>query len=271
MFATSRFLVAVLTVAMVALTQARADERPLGREHLASIQEATRDLAREVEFLQDIVAEQSGKKGQTLYRQADAMLADIVDFQKSLKPESTRERLYKSFDELDGKLHKILKAVQALGPEQRLLQRSAARVSAADEHLHFALSAQDGSEGRAKQVLERQTRALVTAARQVDNMAEYSLGTVQGRGVLVGDLHKLAEAAEHFQKELASQTDRAHLRKEFAAVNQAWARAIRGLKALKAGDNMRLLRAVDQLDRLHERLYRLLDMKGDRPQLIIST
>ena len=87
----------------------------------------------------------------------------------------------------------------------------------------------------------------------------------------MGDLHKLAEAAEQFQKVLASGADRPRLVKEFAAVDQAWERAIRGLQELKAGDNMRLLRAVGQLDRLHERLYRLLDMKGERPQLIIRT
>jgi len=34
---------------------------------------------------------------------------------------------------------------------------------------------------------------------------------------------------------------------------------------------MHLLRAAGQFDRLHERLYRLLGVEGERPQLIIRT
>ena len=266
-----RCSIAVLTVAMVALHHLRADDGPLGRELLAPIREATRDLAREVEYLQDVIAQQQrGEKDRTLYGQADSVLAGIAEFQKSLKPETTRERLYKAFDELDRKLHEFLKAVQALGPEQRLLQRLAERISAADEQMHYVLSAQDRSESRAAQIVERQTRALVTAARFLDKTAAYTLGTVQARGILVADLHKLAEVTERFQKGLSG-ADRPHLRKDFVAVNQAWERAIRGLQELKAGENMGLLRAAGELDRLHERLFRLLGMEGDRPQLIILT
>jgi hypothetical protein len=271
MFATPRSLFVTVMVAMIAPTHAHADDRPLGRAHLASIQEATRDLAREVEFLQDIVAEQSGKQGPTLYRQADAVLADIVAFQKSLIAPTPRERLDKAFDKLDGKLHEFLKAVQALGPEQRPLQRAAGRVSVADEELHFALAAQDSLESRAKQLLERQTRAMVTVARHLDETAGYTGGTGPGRNVLLEDLHKLAEATEQFQKGLAAGKDRPQLRKDFAAVDQAWEQAARGFQGLQPGDNMRLIRAAGQLDRIHERLYRLLGIEGERHQLILRT
>ena len=271
MFTTPRYLLAVLTVTMVALAQASADDRALGREDLASVQEATRDLAREVEYLQDVFVELRGTKERPLYGQADALLAGIEDFQKSLKPEASRERLEKAFESLDGKVHKFLKAVQDLGPEDRVLQRSAARVGIADEQLHFALFAPGALEGKANQILERQIRALVIAAQQLDKTAEYTLGTIQGKGVLVRDLHKLVEAAEQFQKKLASETDRPKLRKDFAALNQAWERATRGIAELKLSENSHLLRSAGQLDRAHERLYRLLGVEGERPQLIIRT
>lgn len=85
------------------------------------------------------------------------------------------------------------------------------------------------------------------------------------------DLHKLVEAAYQFQKKLASETDRAKLRKDFAALNQAWERATRGIAELKLRENSHLLRSAVQLDRAHERLCRLLGVEGERPQLIIGT
>lgn len=204
-----RYLLAALTAALLAPAHARADDRAPTREELASIQEATRNLTREVEYLQDVVEEQGDEKERGLYRQADVVLAGVEAFRKSLKPATTRERLYKEFDERDPKLHELLKSVQGLGPEQRLLKRAAAKVRAADDQLHYALFVGDTSEARTKQVLERQTHSFLDAAQQLDKTGAYSLGAVQGRGVLVGDLHKLAEEAEQFQKGLAAGNDRA--------------------------------------------------------------
>lgn len=271
MFTTPRYLLAVLTVTMVALAQASADDRPLGREDLASVQDATRDLAREVEYLQDIIVELRGNQVRALYGQADALLAGIEDFEQSVKPEATREHLEQEFETLDGNVHEFLKAVQDLGPEQRVLQRASARVGVADDQMHFALFAQGASGGKANQILERQARTLMIAARQLDKTAEYALASVPGKDVLVGDLHKLAEAAEKFQTKLASETDLPKLRKDFAALNQAWAMATRGIGRLTLRENSHLLRSAGQLDRAHERLYRLLGVEGERPQLIIRT
>ncbi len=268
---TPYYSLAVLAAVMAAPVTASADDRTPSREEMASIQTATRDLAREIEHLQDTVAEQDGEKERALYRQADAALAAVETFQKSLKPETSREHLYKAFDEQDRKLHELLIAVQALGPEQRLLKRVTARVRAADDELHYALSAGDASADRAKQVIKRQTRSSVDAAQRLGKTAGDSLGAVAGRGVLVGDLHKLAEEAEQFQKGLAAGKDREQLRKDFAAVNRAWERAIQGMRKLKVGDHMQLLRAAGQFDHIHERLYRLLGIEGERPQLIIRT
>jgi len=265
------YLLAALATAVVMPAHARADDKAPTREELASIQEATRELDREVESLQDILAELDGEKERTVYRLADAVLTEVEGFQKFLKPDISRDRLYKAFDELDRKLQGLLKAAKERGPEQRLLRRPAVKVRSATDHLHYAVSVGDTSESRTKQVMERQTQGLVDAAQDLDKAAENSLSAIPGRTVLAGDLHKLAEATEHFHKGLAAGQDRAELRKQFAAVNEAWERAIQGMKNLKAGDHMYLLRAAGRFDRLHERVYRVLGIKGERPQLIIRT
>lgn len=271
MFTTLRYLFAVMTVTMIALAQASADDRSLSREDLAAVQEASRDLAREVEYLQDVFVELRGTKERPLYGQADALLASIEDFQKSLMTKASCDRLEKAFESLDGMVHKLLKAVQDLGPGDRVLQRSAARVGIADEQLHFTLYAPGALEGKANQILQRQIRVLVITAQQLDKTAEYTLGTVPGNAVVVGDLHKLVEAAEQFQIKLAIETDRAKLRKDFAELNHAWERATRGIAELTLKENSHLLRSATQLDRAHERLHRLLGVEGERPQLIIRT
>jgi len=265
------YLLTVLAMAVVMPAHARADDKTPTRKELASIQEATRELDREVESLQDILAELDGMKERTVYRLADAVLTDVEGFQKFLKLESSREGLYTAFDELDRKLQGLLKAVKELGPEQRILRRPAVKVRSATDHLHYSISLGDTSESRTKQVLERQTQGLVDAARDLDKTAEYSLGAIPGRTVLAGDLHNLAEATEQFHKGLAAGQERAQLRKEFAAVNEAWERATQGMRNLKAGDHMHLLRAAGRFDRLHERVYRVLGIEGERPQLMIRT
>jgi len=263
------YLLAVLAMAVVVPARSRADHKAPTREELTFVQEVTRELDREVESLQDILAELDGEKERTVYRLADAVLTDVEGFQKSLKPEISRDRLYKAFDELDRKLQGLLKAVKELGPGQRLLRRSAVKARSATDHLHYAVSVGDTSESRTKQVLERQTQGLADAVQDLDKTAGYSLGAIPGRAVLAGDLHKLSEATEQFHKGLAAGKDRAQLRKEFAVVNQAWERAIQGMRNLKAGDHMHLLRAVGRFDRLHERVYLLLGIEGERPQFII--
>jgi len=265
------YLLAALATAVVIPALARADDKASTREELASIQEATRELDREVESLEDILAELDGEKERPVYRLADAVLTDVEGFQKSLKPEISRDGLYKAFDGLDRKLQGLLKAVRELGPEQRMLRRPAVKVRSATDHLHYAVSVGDTSEGRTEKVLERQSQGLVDAAGDLHRTAVYSLGAVKGRAVLAGDLHKLAEATEQFQKGLAAGHERAQLRKEFAAVNDAWKRATQGMRNLIAGDHMHLLRAAGRFDRLHARVYRLLGIEGERPQLIILT
>jgi len=265
------YLLAALAMAVVIPAHARADDKAPNREELASIQEATRELDLELESLQDILAELDGQNERTVYRLADAVLTDVESFQKSLQPGISRERMHKAFDELDRKLQGLLKAVKELGPEQSLLRRPAVRVRSKIDHLHYAVLVGDTSEIRTKQVFERQTEGLADAARDLDKTAGYSLGAIQGQAVLAADLHKLAEATEQFHKVLAAGRDPAQLRKEFAAVNQAWGRAIQGMQNLKVGEHMHLLRAAGRFDRLHERVYRLLGIEGERPQLIIRT
>jgi hypothetical protein len=247
-------------------------EQKVSEQYLAEVRKTVEQLTRDLELFQGtVIDELSGKQQRDLYRQADAVLDESAAFQQSLKTGGSRDELYRRFDQMDAKLHALIEAVRALGTGQRALQRAATYVQAADDQLHFALSAGDTSEARTRQVVERQARALTAAAHELKQAASYALGGVPGRGALVGDVTKLAEAAEAFQKGLGGPADRKGMQESFAEVNAAWERVIQGLNGLPPHENVYLLRSAFRVDRFHERLYRLLGLKGDRPQLSIRT
>jgi hypothetical protein len=258
------------------LTRAAADEQPaqakVEQEYLSNIQEAARQLARGVEYLQDdIIADLGEQKERSLYVKTDAVLAALGSFQAALKPGVSRAQLYKDFEPLELKLEKLLTDVDALDSRERVLHRDAGRVRAAEEQLHYSLSAGDVTTDRMKQVMERQARALAVAARDLDRVAQYALEGAPAESALPADTRKFAQAAEQFQKGLATTQDRDLLRKNFKAVSQAWERVIQDLKALKPGGNIYLLRRADRVDQLYERLYRALGIPGERPKLILRT
>lgn len=269
-------LLVVLAIAVFSFAATRAADPPAGtrsdRDYLEQARGAVRELIREVERLQeDIIGELGEGKERKLYSQADTTLAVIVRFENALRPEVPRETLYQNFDQMDRQLHELIKAVRELGPEQRALQRAVGHVREADERLHYALFSGDKGKDRMQQLLERQAEGLAAAAQDLERTARYALVGAPGKGVVEAELRKLAEAAERFRKDAEGGASLDQLKKHFAAVNESWAKATMGMKELPPGENSYLLRSAGELDRLHDRLFRLLGMEGERPQLIIRT
>jgi len=244
----------------------------VSKEYLTIVKVETRYLVRAVERLQEtIIEELSGRKERKVYRQADEVLSLLVDFERALDAATSRKRLYARFGALDAKVHELLEAVQKEAKDVRALRREASRVDAADEELHFVLSAGDTTAQRVQQVFKRQARRLVSAAKELEETAQYALSKAPG-DVSPGDFRKLVEAATHFQRSVEAGVEREQLRKDFQDVDHAWQRTVEVMKRIKPRENLYLVRSAAQLDRLHERIYRLLGLKEkDRPRLIIST
>lgn len=274
MLSTTRWLLGVLlagTCPAVAWAEDRPPGQTLTREQLAGAEDAAGQLVRNLDELQAAaVDELTGPRERTLYRQTDAVLAEALAFEEALKS-GRRQDLYERFDRMDGKLHLLLESVRSLGGGHRVLARTARYLRATDDQLHYALSAGDTSPERTRQSVQRQARALAAAARELKQTANYALGEVPGRGVLLGDVDRLAETAVEFSQALARGRSPAELRDAFAPINRAWDRVVGGLKKLPAGENVYLLRSAGRLDRLHERLHGLLGVKEERPRLIIRS
>jgi hypothetical protein len=78
-------------------------------------------------------------------------------------------------------------------------------------------------------------------------------------------------AAKRFEKTLEGSAELAQRRADFAAVDKAWAGVVHDIGLLKPADNAHLVRSAARVDRLHERLYRLLQIKGKRPSLSVQS
>jgi len=247
-------------------------ESPANEKYLAEVRDVAQQLVRDLEDLQNaIVGDLSGQKERALYRQADVLLREAAVFRNHVKTGATRPDLYKHFEHLDPKFHDLVTAVRAVGPGQRALQRAVSQMMATDDQLHYVLSAGDTSPARARQVMERQAHALATTAQELSQTASYAVGDTPGRDVLLGDLKKFAVEAEKFQKRAPDLRDPKVLQAAFEPVSKAWGKVAQELKLLRPDENVYLLRSAVRADQLHERLFRLLGMKGDRPTVIIRT
>jgi hypothetical protein len=226
-----------------------------------------------VERLQEevVAADIGGQKERSLYQKADTVLSVLIRLEHSLKADLPRDQLAKAFDQMDQQLHELLRAVEALGEEQRYLQRAAGRVRTLDRQLHYQLFAGESGKDRARQVLEGQTSALAAEAKELERTAQYALLGRPGRDPLAGDLRKLTEAAESLRASAAGGGDPQSLQRDFKVLNEIWARVTNRLKDLTPGENVYLLRSAGQVDRLLDRLHRLLGVEGERPQLIIRS
>lgn len=270
-----RSLFFAVVVVFVSHAPGRSADEPSARvskEYLTIVKVETRYLVRAVERLQQtIIEELGGRKERKLYRQADEALSLLVDFERALDATPSRGRLYARFSEFDAKLHDLLESVQKEAKEVRALRREASRVESADEELHFALSAGDTTAQRVQEVFKRQARRLVSAAKELEETAQYALGKEPG-DISPGDFRKLVEASVRFQRSVEAGAEREQLRKEFQEVDHAWERTVEVLKRIKPRENLYLVRSAAQMDRMHERIYRLLGLKEKaRPRLIIST
>lgn len=237
-----------------------------------SLETKTRQLSDAVEHLQaDIVEDLTSVKEKQLFRIADQVLHDLAKMEKLLgKRAPAREELYQHFDKIDADVELLGKAVRELVPQRYLLIiRGAQRVHILTDDLHYAVSKGDASPMRVRQVIARQARAMTEAAKKLSLAAEYALGGTPGRGELLVDLKKLAEACKPFEAVAATTQDLEKCKKEFVNLNDAWQRVVHGISLLGPTENAYLIRSAVRADTVHERLFRIFGIKGERPQVTI--
>lgn len=269
----ARTAVAFVAAALAPLAAAgQPPESKRDREYLQDVRAEATELLRALERLgEDVIDELGGQKERKLYRQTESAISAAAAFVALLADGVARDKLYAEFEKLDVRLHRLIEAVDAHRPASRALRRAAGRVRAADDQLHYILSAGDTSDARAGAVLKRQAAVLADTAESLERVASYAVGTAPDRAPLLQDLAKLAKSAKHFAGRVEKGAARQDVGPDFAELTKTWDKVTAELQRLPPEEHLYFLRTAGQFDRVHDRLYRLLGLKGKRPQLIIRT
>ena len=244
----------------------------LEQKNLVRTQEAVKHLIGQAEILhEDVIEHLDGRKEVVLYRQSEAVLVQLAKFEASLKPALERKQLYENFDAVERKLNELVKGVRALGAGEKTLQRHAVRLEVAIEDVYFNISVGDIAPDRTRKVIERQTRTLDIAAKDLNRTAKYALAGVPGRTVALDAISNLAEASGKCRKSLASGAKIDDLRGDFSALSNAWLKVIDQMEELSLKDEYYLLRSASRIDVLYGRLHQMLGLKGKCPRLTIRS
>jgi len=246
-------------------------QQPLPKPLIDTARADTLRLIAEIERLQeDMVAHPVAPKDRGLYKLTESTLSALGRFDGLLRKDTNQPALLKHFDNVDRQVHDLVAAVRKAAPDNPVPQRTADRIDRVNEELFFTLAG--GAPQRAGEVTARQAHGFTAAARDLEQTARFALDkTGTDHLVLIDNAATLAAAAERFEKSLENKGDLAQRRADFAAVNKAWARVVHNLGLLAPADNAHLLRSAARVDRLHEHLYRLLEIKGKRPSLSVQS
>jgi hypothetical protein len=240
-----------------------------GADFRAGVEGAARELARQLDLLQDAIADEpEGRRGRGVWAQSSKVCLDLTYFRQQLKAKVSRTELYQAFVMLDERLQGLLGEIRNLGPEERPLKRAGARVGAALEDLHFAVSAGDDTAGRRTQVLTRQTQALAAAAQDLERVAGYLLSGQDSWAGLKGDFKNLRQATDAFQAVLAGKPSAKAIKEQFANVQDAWAALTVDYGQLSSTNRLLLQNKAEPLDVICGRLFGLVGLKGYRPRLV---
>jgi hypothetical protein len=267
-----RALAAAVIGVLVGTTAGRAQSGPAssgGDGYRAAIQTAAGELGRQMDLLQDVIADEpSARQGRGLWKLSDNVNTFLASLKQQLRSGAARADLYQAFDRLDGPLQQMLGDINALGPQERALKRAAARVRAAGLDLHFAVFGGDGGGARRCQVLARQALALRGAVVNLERVAQYLLQGEDSWTDLQADFRNLRRATAGFQRMAEEKADPKQLQASFARLKQAWAELAVDFQLLPSNSGLLLQNYATRLDSIYGRLYGLMGLKGYRPSLV---
>jgi hypothetical protein len=263
---------AALAVVLLGVPPAVADEGSLSAEFLARAREGVRQLTRDVEQLQDALVDDAPDAARrTAYRKLDAVRDRLDALEGRLKEGANRADLYAAFDEVDKQLGSVLDEVTSPTGGKGPLARAGRYVRASRDQLDYLLADGDNGAARTRAAVGRQARALAAATADLHRTAEFALDESPARDTLRADLLALQSAADDFATQAARGEAGGDLKAAFEPVATVWTKVIQGVRRLPPQAIHAFGRAASRVDQVHDRLYKLLKLDGDRPRLSVRT
>jgi hypothetical protein len=258
------YVVALVGLFLPTLAQAQPH---LAQTEFMQIREAANLLVHHVEELMDDIRDElGGDKERHLYHHGTQVLRASVEFQRSLRPEINRAQMVREFEEMDRHVHRLLEEIQRLPRVSSEMQRRAARLRGADEQLHFALFKSDNAPDRRREALIRQAHAFHEESRELANWARYTLANNPRSRQFQEAMERVVSEAQHLHQVAHRGAELDHLKRDFADLDRSWSRALQEFKDLRPREEYVLIRAVEQLDQIHDHLQHLLGFENRRPR-----
>lgn len=221
----------------------QAPANPIELDHLNTAHDAGRRLADQIERLSDdIVFDLEGIRERDLYRKADKALADLRNFERTLRPGITRERAVREFAPLDASINELTQSVRVQAPTNRRLARDADRVSETKALLQQALTLGDTSAQQANEILRHQANALAVQAADLQRMMAYTLADEPNGPRIIKNGNQFVNAANNVQRSAIAGADQPGLRKEIQNLANQWTNLTRDLNRVPAKPGTFMLR-----------------------------
>ena len=235
-----------------------------------AVSTATRELGRQVDFLQELFGTNDQlKQIGGLFQQSLDFQSALADFRASLKAKASNEQMAIGFDTLDRKLKAILGEVQFLEKDLPALKLVCNRLRFADHDLHFAVFGGNGSDDRKSEKLIRQTLATQALVESLLNNVNWLFGGREdARAVWKNDVAAVHEALRVLQRvEDKKEATADEIKDHFLAADKSWAKVVQSFTDARPQDKVLLRSFVVMADQGFARLAPLAGVKDRRAPL----
>lgn len=232
---------------------------------------AAREVARQVNLMQELFGTNSQLLAiNGLFKQTMDFQGALIDFRQQVSDKASREQLYLAFDNVDRKLTAILDEVKLVEKDDAGVKLVCRRLRSAENDLHFAVFAGDGTPEGQAQRLYRQT---LTQQAFVESLASNVGWVFARRDALQGwkdDLGELQQSLAALQKlEQKKGVTADELKAQFMSADKNWSKIVQRYEDAKQ-DKLLLQGFVVLVDKGFARLAPLVGVKDRRAALTDS-
>jgi len=260
--------VAILFVAAASLGQ-----KPPGPDYYAAAMAASRELSMQVHYLEQAIVAvprpdtASAPGGDGLFRQTEGILSDLQVLREQLRDKLAREKLSKSFADVDRKLNTLEEDIQGMERWNPGLRMTARRVRYAQQDLMFAMVGDNSSPATQADLAYRQTLVLKDRVDDCLGLVRYVFAehaSLPAWNKAFADFRGALDALQKMEQTKAPPED---IKLQVLKTDRSWATLVDRFNGLGTDTSLLLRSRFAQVDRLLDRLSTLYGVPDRRAPL----
>jgi hypothetical protein len=244
---------------------------PPGPDYYAAANAAARELSNQFQYLQQAIIavprppEPPGGDG--LFEQTEGVLMNLQVLRRQINAKAPLEKLYLSFDSVDGKINGIFSEIQGMERWNPGLRMVARRVRYAQHDLHFAIFSDSGAPMTQAQRAYRQTLVLKDRTDDCLGVVRWAFAEQDTLPAWNGGFADFRAALAELQRLQKTKASRDDVKQQMAKADQSWAKLVTRFNQLPASPSLLLASNFAQVDGLLARLSKMYGVTDRRPPL----